>query len=103
MSVKTEYQFLESRPGSNYRQLFVKGRKIRAEILYHMTVDSEPRTPEEVARDFRLPVEAVREAIEYSIRNQKLLREERERGWKKIRARQSAAPDEGPSPKNEKA
>jgi hypothetical protein len=30
---KTEYQHLEPRPGSNYRQLFLKGRRIRAAVV----------------------------------------------------------------------
>jgi len=87
MTVQTEYKMLEPRPGSNYRQLFVKGRKIRAEILYRATVNSEPRTPEEVARDYDLPVEAVQEAIHYCLHNEELLRQERERDWAAMRAR----------------
>jgi uncharacterized protein (DUF433 family) len=74
-----DYQYLERRRGSNYAQLYVKGRGIRAEVLYRHSVGSEPRTPEEVARDFELPVEAVREAIDYCLQNEPLLREERER------------------------
>jgi hypothetical protein len=35
-------------------------------VVYGMTVDgSEPMTPEQVAADFHLPLEAVREAIAY--------------------------------------
>jgi uncharacterized protein (DUF433 family) len=86
MTVATEYKLLEPRPGSNYRQLFVKGRKIRAEILYRLTVNSEPRTPEEVAEDYGLPVEVVREAIHYCLHNEDLLRKERERDSASIRA-----------------
>ena len=56
------YAHLEPRPGSTYRQLFIKGRKIRAEVIYRETVGREPRTPEEVAADFDIPVQAVREA-----------------------------------------
>src|SRR5881394_1467117 len=58
----TTWLYLEPRPGSFYRQLFVKGTRIRAEIVYGLTVDgSEPITPEEVAADFNLPMAAVRE------------------------------------------
>jgi uncharacterized protein (DUF433 family) len=85
MAVQTEYKYLEPRPGSNYRQLFVKGRKIRAEILYRLTVNSEPQTPEQVAEDYGLPVEAVREAIDYSLHNEELLRKEREQELEYIR------------------
>ncbi|REJ94778.1 MAG: hypothetical protein DWQ34_07735 [Planctomycetota bacterium] len=74
-----EYQYLEPRPRSNYRQLWIKGRHIRAEVLYRHTVGAEPRTPEEVADDYGLPVDAVREAVEYSVRNKSLLDAERSR------------------------
>ncbi|MBL8848791.1 MAG: hypothetical protein JNG89_03875, partial [Planctomycetaceae bacterium] len=63
------YLHLESRTRTNYRQLWVKGRHMRAEVLYRHTVGPEPRTPEEVAEDYDLPVEVVHEAVDYSIRN----------------------------------
>jgi uncharacterized protein (DUF433 family) len=80
------YEFLERRPDSNYKQLFVKGRKIRAEVLYRQTVGVEPRTPEEVAHAYSLPLEAVLEAIDYCIHNEALLRQERDRELAWIRA-----------------
>ena len=33
-STAARYQHLEPRPGSNYRQLFLKGRRIRAAVVY---------------------------------------------------------------------
>lgn len=87
MAVQTTYQFLEPRPGSNYRQLFVKGRKLRAEILYRATVGAEPRTPEEVSHDFDVPLEAVQESIHYCLYNEPLLRQEREAVLSNLRAR----------------
>lgn len=74
-----QYQYLEPRPGSNYRSLFIKGRRLRAELLYRETIGEEPRTPDEVARDYGLPLEAVQEAIRYSVANAEFLREEHER------------------------
>jgi uncharacterized protein (DUF433 family) len=57
---------LAPNPKSLYRQLFIKGTRIRAEVIYGLTVDgSEPMTPEEVAADYGLPLDAVREAIAY--------------------------------------
>lgn len=79
MTTQVHFRYLGSRPNSNYRQLWVQGRHIRAEVLYRLTIGPEPRTPEEVACDFDLPVGAVQEAIEYSIRNQELLESERTR------------------------
>jgi uncharacterized protein (DUF433 family) len=89
MVERIEYKYLKPKRGSNYRQLFV-GR-IRAEILYRETVGSEPRTPEEVAREYGLPVEAVLEAIDYCRRDdvQQLLNAERarEEAWIKATGR----------------
>jgi uncharacterized protein (DUF433 family) len=62
----TTYTHLAPNPKSAYKQLFIKGTRIRAEVVYGMTVDgSEPMTPEQVATEFNLPMEAVREAIAY--------------------------------------
>ncbi len=80
------YQHLEPRPGSNYKQLFIKGRKIRAEVIYRETVSLEPQTPEAVAEDFGIPIEAVREAIDYCLHNEPLLRKERDQELEWIRA-----------------
>lgn len=68
MSAEKQYKYLEPRPCSLYRQLFIKGTRIRAEILYGLTIpseDGELYTPEEVAADYGLPLEVVLEAIEY--------------------------------------
>jgi hypothetical protein len=85
MTARTEYQYLKSKPGSNYRQLFVNGR-IRAEVLYRETVGVEPLAPEEVAAEYGIPIEAVLEAIDNCVNNQKLLEEERARETARIRA-----------------
>jgi uncharacterized protein (DUF433 family) len=62
----TNWKYLEPRQKSFYRQLFIKGTRIRARILYGMYMrDANPRTPEEIAADYGLPLEAVREAITY--------------------------------------
>jgi uncharacterized protein (DUF433 family) len=77
MTTHVQYQYLEPHPSSHYRQLWVKGRHIRTEVLYRLTVGTEPRMPQEVAQDYDLPVETVQEAIDYAVRNQKLLDAER--------------------------
>lgn len=87
MSEQREYKYLGPRLGSLYRQFFFKGRGLRAETLYRETVGLEPRTPEEVAEDFDVPLEAVYEAIDYCLRNEDLLRQEREEDWAAMRAR----------------
>ena len=87
MAVHTTYRFLEPWPGSPYRQLFVRGRKLRAEILYRATIGPEPRTLEEVAHDYNVPVEAVEEAIHYCRHHEEVLHQEREAVRVDIRAR----------------
>ena len=60
------YQHLEPRSDSAYRQFFIKGTRIRAELVYRAHINSEqPMTPEELAADFSLPLTAVQEAIKY--------------------------------------
>lgn len=62
----TSWKHLAPNPKSAYKQLFLKGRRIRARDLYGMFVSADERmTPEEIAADFGLPLEAVQEAIAY--------------------------------------
>jgi hypothetical protein len=72
MKEQTQYKHLRPKRPSNYRQLAVNGR-IRAEIIYRQTVGTEPLTPEEVARDYSIPLEAVLEAIDYCLHNKEIL------------------------------
>jgi uncharacterized protein (DUF433 family) len=76
MAERISFLYLAPKPGSNYRQLFVRGR-IRAEILYRKVIGAEQLSPEEVARDYGLPLEAVLEAIDYCRANRELLDAER--------------------------
>src|SRR5437764_12597897 len=86
MSEHIQYKYLMPKRGSSYRQLYVNGR-IRAEVIYRETVGLEPLTPEEVAREYNIPVEAVQEAIDYCIRNKDLLDAERAAEAASIKAR----------------
>ncbi len=72
MAEKIKYKYLMPKRGSSYRQLCVNGR-IRAEIIYRETIGLEPLTPEETAREYNLPVEAILEAIDYCIHNKAVL------------------------------
>ena len=83
MNTNGEYQYLKPKRGSRYRQLFF-GR-IRAEVLYRETVGADPLTPEEVAREYSVLVEAVLEAIDYCVKNKDLLDAERAREDAEIR------------------
>jgi uncharacterized protein (DUF433 family) len=61
-----QYQFLERDPKSCYKQLSIKGRRIKARTIYGAFMsEEEPMTPEEIAADRELPLAAVLEAIAY--------------------------------------
>jgi uncharacterized protein (DUF433 family) len=69
MSTQTTYQWLEPKPDKKHtKQLGIKGRNMIVWNLVAEVVVSE-RTPEEVAEDFRLPLEAVKEALDYYYAN----------------------------------
>jgi len=74
MSEKIDYVHMAPRDGSSYHQLFVKGRNLRAETVYRATAGPEPMTPDDVALDYDLPIEAVREAIHHTAANRAVLR-----------------------------
>ena len=86
MSDLVRYKYLQPKRGSRYQQLAVNGR-IRAEILYRETVGPEPQSPDQIAKEYDLPVEAVLEAIHYCEHNRELLDAERAREQATIKAR----------------
>jgi uncharacterized protein (DUF433 family) len=86
-TIATHYQHLEPRPGSNYRQLFLKGRRIRAAVVHEAVYGPDPYTPEEFAREYGVPLDAVREAIDYVSNNLPLIEAERDREAADIQAR----------------
>ncbi len=65
-STTTTWKHLAPNPKSNYKQLFIKGRRIRARDLYgHFMSDEDPWTPEFIAEQYNLSLDAVKEAIAY--------------------------------------
>ena len=59
-SESSHWKYLAPKPKSFYRQLFIKDRRIPARALYGMYLNEEsPMTPEEIAADYDLPLEAV--------------------------------------------
>src|SRR5437762_12651703 len=82
-----QWHYLAPNPKSAYRQLFIKGTRIRAEVLYGWTVDgSEPMTPEQVADSYGLPLEVVREAIAYCESNPQEIADDHRRAEARMRA-----------------
>jgi uncharacterized protein (DUF433 family) len=60
------WKYLVPKPRSSYKQLFVKDRWVSARTLYGKYArEDEPMTPEEIAADYNLPLEAVLESIAY--------------------------------------
>lgn len=69
METTTTYQWLEPKPYKKCtRQLGIKGRNM---LVWHLVASIVVRgnTPEFVAEDYRLPVEAVQEALNYYYAN----------------------------------
>jgi len=60
---------LAPNPKSAYKQLFIKGTRVRAEVVYRLSIGREPMTAEEIAADYGLPLQAVKEAIAYGVSN----------------------------------
>ena len=72
-----EWKYLERRPGSSYKQLAIKGKRIFAWTLYcEFMSEKESRTPEQLAKDWGVPLEAVQEAIQYCQSDPPELRED---------------------------
>ena len=67
-STPPEWIYLAPNSKSAYKQLFIKGTRIRAEVVYRLSVGREPMTAEEIAADYGLPLEAVKEAIRTALR-----------------------------------
>lgn len=69
METQTTYQWLEPKPYKKFtKQLGVKGRNMLVWNLVADIVVSE-KTPEYVAKNYRLPLEAVKEALDYYYAN----------------------------------
>lgn len=72
MQTQKTYAFLESRPGSIYRQPFIRGTRLRVEIPFAYTVTKQDEegeepglTPEKVACFLGVSVDAVLEAVDW--------------------------------------
>jgi uncharacterized protein YraI len=72
-----EWKYLERRAGSSYQQLSIKGKRIWAWTLYcEFMNQNEPHTLQEIAENWGIPLDAVREAIAYSETNPPELRDD---------------------------
>ena len=80
------YHHLEPRPGSFYRELFVRGLNLRASRLVSW-METEGLTPEQAAADRQITLEAVCEAVEYVRQNRHLIDDEIGREERLLRER----------------
>src|SRR5438270_141133 len=79
------WKWLYHYPKSNYKQLSVKGTRIHASTIHMRSVGEDARTPEQLAEDFGVPLEAVKEAIEYVESDPPEIREDWEMEERSIR------------------
>jgi uncharacterized protein (DUF433 family) len=71
----TQWQYLEKRPHSWRKQLYIKGKRIKANVIYSDMIVNE-ETPEEAAENWDLPLTAIKEVIEYCQTHEELLKQE---------------------------
>lgn len=60
----TKWEYLESRPHSWRKQLYLKGKRVKASVIYSDLIVNQ-ETPEEAADNWDLPIAAIQEIIEY--------------------------------------
>jgi uncharacterized protein (DUF433 family) len=71
----TRWQYLEKRPHPWRQQLYLKGRRVKASVIYSdMMINQE--TLEAAAENWDLPLAAIQEVIEYCQTHLKLLQKE---------------------------
>jgi uncharacterized protein (DUF433 family) len=69
---KTQWQYLEKRPHSWRQQLYIKGTRIKASVIYSDMIANQ-ETPQETAENWDLPLAIIEEVIEYCKTYQALL------------------------------
>lgn len=82
-SSKTQWQYLECRPHSWRQQLYLKGKRIKASVIYSDMIVNE-ETPEEAAENWDLPLAAIEEVIDYCETHQELLKQEALEGRRRL-------------------
>lgn len=80
---KTQWQYLEKRPHPWRQQLYIKGKRIKASVIYSDMIVNEI-TPEEAVDNWELPLAAIQEVIEYCQTHQELLKQEAQEGRRRL-------------------
>lgn len=81
------WQYLAQREDASTQQLFVKGTRIKASVLWQESLHSNPN---EVAHEFNIDIAAVEEAIVYSEANRELIEKEDRFGQSRLNASKHA-------------
>jgi hypothetical protein len=72
-----QYMWLEQRPDSWRKQLYLKGRNVSAgQLIYSMRANGTLNDPARAAQTFALPAEQVQEALTYYRRHRSLIEAE---------------------------
>ena len=84
MSGLDGYKYLREKPGTWRKQLWFKGRNMSA---WHMiaVMRANGYTPEQAAKDYHMPLEAVFEAIDYYQKNKALIEAEVDEEGRRLR------------------
>ncbi len=72
---KTQWQYIEPRPDSWRKQLYLKGTRIKASVIYSDMIVNE-MTEADALYNWDFPLEAIHEIIEYCQTHQELLQSE---------------------------
>jgi uncharacterized protein (DUF433 family) len=80
-ATKTQWQYLEARPQSWKKQLYLKGTRIKASVIYSDMIVNQMSQLEAVD-NWDLPLEAIQEVVEYCQTHQELLKKEAQQGRK---------------------
>lgn len=83
---KTQWQYLEKRPHPWREQLYIKGTRIKASVIYSDMIVNEI-TPEEAVDNWELPLAAIQEVIEYCQTHQELLKSEAQEERRRLEAK----------------
>ncbi len=90
----SSWKHLAANPKSAYKQLFIKGRRIRDRDVYGLFMSAEePMTPQEIAAGYDLPLEVVQEAIAYCQTDPPEIKEDFAREERKMAATGMNDPD----------
>lgn len=81
----TKWQYLEQRPHPWRKQLYLKGRKLKAFTLW-INMNINHLTLEEAAQNWNLPTAAIEEVAEYCQTHTELLKQEAEEERRRLEA-----------------